>query len=81
MRLMRTGYGIKAILLLLCFGLQNTLLNAKGKYVIYPLVHFNLDLVNLITEFIVLNIHLSRFDLQGIDLLAYKINSIDKNIA
>ena len=59
MRLTRTGYGIKALLVLFCFGVQNTLLDAKGKCVIYALVLFNLDLFNLITELIVLNIFLS----------------------
>lgn len=81
MKLTRTGYGIKALLLLLCFGLQNAVLDAKGKYVIYPLVYFNLGLFNSITEFNVLNVFLFRAHLKEIYILAYKINSIDKNTA
>lgn len=63
MKLTRTGYGIKALLVLLCFGLQNGLLDAKGKYVIYPMVHFNLDLFNSITASIDFSVFLSRIDL------------------
>lgn len=59
MRLMRIGYGIKVLLVLFCFGLYNIFLDVKGKCVIYVLVFFNLDLFNLIIEFIVLNVFFS----------------------
>ena len=80
MKLTRTGYSIKALFVLLCFGLQYGLLEGKGKYTRFiswraSIWTYLIQLRDLLT---LLNIF-SELPISLICLLLHKVNSIGKN--